>query len=257
MSLTDSQPQAVLLIDDDAISRELLTLLLDAEGFSVSVSASGALALEHLRELRDLGVLPAIILADVQMPGIAGVELAAALRAACPGAVLLSMSASKPRPVVVAAYDGFLIKPFSIRQFLAEVSRTESAVLSIAPVDADATGLGGEYTHSEDEILDPAIRAKFSAAMSAQQLKELYAFCLSDARERIRRMRLLASQGDAEGVRKEAHAIRGSCSMLGASEIARIAAGLEEFASRSCSPAEMEDAIQKLMVACERLACIL
>jgi hypothetical protein len=49
MRASDPHPKTLLLIDDDAISRELLALLLAGEGFAVLVCDSGKAALEHLR----------------------------------------------------------------------------------------------------------------------------------------------------------------------------------------------------------------
>jgi CheY-like chemotaxis protein len=78
MRASDPHPKTLLLIDDDAISRELLALLLEGEGFAVLVCDSGKAALEHLRTVG----LPYITLTDLHMPGISGAELAAALSSA-------------------------------------------------------------------------------------------------------------------------------------------------------------------------------
>jgi CheY-like chemotaxis protein len=114
MRASDPHPKTLLLIDDDAISRELLALLLEGEGFAVLVCDSGKAALEHLRTVG----LPYIALTDLHMPGISGAELAAALSPArAKGAVLLAMSASQPGEGIAEAFDGFLLKPFSALEF--------------------------------------------------------------------------------------------------------------------------------------------
>jgi CheY-like chemotaxis protein len=114
MRASDPHPKTLLLIDDDAISRELLALLLEGEGFAVLVCDSGKAALEHLRTVG----LPYIALTDLHMPGISGAELAAALSPArAKGAVLLAMSASQPGEDIAEAFDGFLLKPFSALEF--------------------------------------------------------------------------------------------------------------------------------------------
>jgi CheY-like chemotaxis protein len=110
MRASDPHPKTLLLIDDDAISRELLALLLEGEGFAVLVCDSGKAALEHQRTVG----LHYIALTDLHMPGISGAELAAALSSArAKGAVLLAMSASQPGEGIAETFDGFLLKPFS------------------------------------------------------------------------------------------------------------------------------------------------
>lgn len=58
----DSAP--ILVIDDDLATREVLSMLLDAEGYTVQTATDGAAALQHLRQ----GEHPALILLDLMMP---------------------------------------------------------------------------------------------------------------------------------------------------------------------------------------------
>ena len=51
--------------------------------------------------------------------------------------------------------------------------------------------------------------------------------CVNDARKRIAGMRALAADHDAAKFMREAHAIKGGCGMLGATELHRMAARLE------------------------------
>ena len=71
-------PQRLLIIEDDPVSRELLSVLLAVEGFDVLLAESGEEALQQLRsDAVD------VILTDMQMPGISGAELAGKLRTVC------------------------------------------------------------------------------------------------------------------------------------------------------------------------------
>ena len=77
-------------------------------------------------------------------------------------------------------------------------------------------------------VLDETIYRKLTGSMPAPQLKEMYSMCVNDARARIVSMRqTLATARDSAQFIREAHAIKGSCGMLGATELHRIAAGLE------------------------------
>jgi CheY-like chemotaxis protein len=103
----------VLVIDDDAMSRDLLCVLLEAEGYAVECAESGEAALTHLHQS---GHAPGLVLADAQMPGLTGAQLAGELRRACPPAtLLLAMSGSRPPEQIIARFDGFLLKPFKMK----------------------------------------------------------------------------------------------------------------------------------------------
>jgi HPt (histidine-containing phosphotransfer) domain-containing protein len=64
--------------------------------------------------------------------------------------------------------------------------------------------------------------------MRPQQLEQLYALCLSDIDSRVKKMQLAASSGDNATYRSEAHAIKGSCGMVGAMELQTLATSMEK-----------------------------
>ncbi len=66
-------PVRVLVIDDDALSREVFALLLQDAGYAVETTESGDEALLHLQKANPL---PQVVLTDLQMPGISGNPLA-------------------------------------------------------------------------------------------------------------------------------------------------------------------------------------
>ncbi|HEV3074639.1 MAG TPA: response regulator [Thermoanaerobaculia bacterium] len=70
--------EAILLVEDDAILRDLFSSVLGQCGYEVSVAANGneALAAVHRRPGRF-----GLVISDVQLPGMSGVELARQLRA--------------------------------------------------------------------------------------------------------------------------------------------------------------------------------
>jgi HPt (histidine-containing phosphotransfer) domain-containing protein len=94
--------------------------------------------------------------------------------------------------------------------------------------------------------------------MPPTQLHQMYAMCVQDARDRIAAMRGLASNHDAVEFVRQAHAIKGGCGMLGATEIYRMAARLEKSglgAEGLVSPGV--NPLDKLNSACDRLERIL
>ena len=225
-----------LVVDDDAVSREVLSLLLTRQGYSVEVADSGDAALLLLQEAP--GSLSDVVLTDLQMPGLAGVALACQMHAVCGSRVmLLAMSGSEPGQEVREAFDGFLLKPFSM-EALAETLAGRSAVWASGAILEDVI------------ILDQAVYEKLAASMRPERLGQLYALCLDDARRRIEVMRLAASRGDDDVYRKEAHAIKGGCGMVGAAELQRLATSME---TRGLDATNHVATLDEFLLGCERL----
>ncbi|HEV8241330.1 MAG TPA: response regulator [Thermoanaerobaculia bacterium] len=105
---TASHP--ILVIDDHDDTRNLLVELLEIEGFTVLGAASGEQALALVRSHR-----PCMILLDLGLPDIAGLELVLRLRAEANGAgtpiYALSGFTNLRSAALAAGIDGFLIKP--------------------------------------------------------------------------------------------------------------------------------------------------
>jgi CheY-like chemotaxis protein/HPt (histidine-containing phosphotransfer) domain-containing protein len=201
-----------LVVDDDELSRELFALLLDAEGHEVQTAATGAEALALLTG--DAGPMPDVILCDMQMPGISGAALASALRKAAAGTTkLLAMSGTQPTEETLLGFDGFLLKPFSMQALDTMLARAddgpEVGATAGQPVGADTAM----------PALNEEIYAKMAKMMPGEQLGEMYAMCLTDARKRLGQMAKLAEDGDDEGFRKTAHTVKGGCGMIGATEL--------------------------------------
>lgn len=206
-------PFTVLVIDDDALSREVLVLLLEVAGYTAESADSGEAGLSLLQSAP---LLPQAILADLQMPGITGNALARRLRPLCgPTATLLAMSATPPEDGSARDFDGFLLKPFSIDLFTATLA-------GVAPAATN-----GSHTQ-ETPILDESIYRKLTGSMRPPQLEQLYALCLTDIDARLTKMQLAASSRDDKTYRAEAHAIKGSCGMVGAVELQSLATSMEK-----------------------------
>ncbi|MDR3744824.1 MAG: response regulator [Acidobacteriaceae bacterium] len=257
----------VLLIDDDAMSRELLAALLGREGYAVQVAESGAAALEVLQQG---AFAPDLVLTDLQMPGIYGSRLADMLRSAGPAtALLLAMSGSRPLAQEISHYDGFLLKPFKLAE-IADALQTHrhpaKAIHSASdheidnPMQAEpsAPSALGDSTDVH-LVLDESVYKKLSDTLSAQQLNELYAMCVSDVRRRMEAMRGLAAAGEMMSFVREAHSIKGSCGMLGATELHRLAAQMEAcgLEPSGASATQAVNSLDDLAAACARLERVL
>lgn len=245
----------MLVIDDDELSREVLRLLLEEEGYAVEAAPSGEVALEMLGgggrgsgeggEFKDGSAGaggPDVVLMDLQMPGLCGEDLAREVRGRCGGSTrLLAMSGSPLRDEDAGAYDAFLLKPFSMEEF-ARVLREGGSTRAEA-----TTGLS--ISPGASEVLDEKIFAGFAAMIGAEPMRELYGHCLRDAATQLRAMRRAARESDDAGLRKCAHAMKGSLGMVGARELERMCSAFERNglqATTFASFAEFADGLGRL-----------
>jgi PAS domain S-box-containing protein len=112
----------ILVADDNADMRDYLTRLLRSAGHRVEAVGNGRTALEAARART-----PELVISDVMMPGMDGLELVAALRAdprtASTPVLLLSARAGQEASIegLEAGADDYLVKPFSSAELLARV----------------------------------------------------------------------------------------------------------------------------------------
>ena len=232
--MPDKPPFRILVIDDDTLSRELLTLLLLREGYAVDSAESGDAALEALREQSTPS--PDAILADLQMPGTRGFELALQLRGVCGHARLIAISASASSNGDSDGYDTFLLKPFS------------SEALACA-LQASASPLPDKPIRQNVTVLDQDVYNKLAETMRPDLVAQLYSLCLTDVSSREAAMREAAARGDDATFRRQAHAIKGSAGMLGAVELQTFATAMEDDGI----PANYVATLDEFILACNRL----
>ncbi len=131
-----SKPR-VLIVDDDTSLREFLEIFLAKEGYRVDSAASGQDALEKLKANNFN-----LVITDVRMPGMDGVELLRAVKAMDPGLPVILITAFASLDAAVEAMKegawDYLTKPFRIEELRNVVenaisSRQEQA---LKPVDS-------------------------------------------------------------------------------------------------------------------------
>ena len=97
-------PLSILVVDDEQPIRELLSWMLGDAGHVVHEAAEGKAALDFLRTNQPVD----IILSDINMPGMDGIELSRCVGTEWPGLPVLLIS-GRPPPAGVRA---FIAKPF-------------------------------------------------------------------------------------------------------------------------------------------------
>jgi CheY-like chemotaxis protein len=114
---------SILIVDDEYGLAEIMADLLTAQGHTVATAINGKLALESLRQTR-----PDLILADLMMPVMPGDEMVRQLRRdpACRDIPVIMMSAAGFDELDADLHphiSGFLQKPFTFNDFMAELDR--------------------------------------------------------------------------------------------------------------------------------------
>jgi len=119
--VSDQRP-SVLVVDDEAAILETLRILLRNEGFEPHVAHGGRKALEQLPELR-----PDIVLTDIRMPNVTGVEVLSAAREADPDTPVILMTAQATLQSAMQAVNAgafyYIQKPFRNDELIAIVRR--------------------------------------------------------------------------------------------------------------------------------------
>ncbi len=112
----------ILIIDDEALFREDLATLLESEGYTCLTAASGEEGLARAEHER-----PAVILTDLVMPGIGGLEVVDRLATASPESVVVVITAFGSLDSAVEAFRrgaaDYVMKPMVAQDLLAKVRR--------------------------------------------------------------------------------------------------------------------------------------
>ena len=230
----------VLLVDDDAVSLELMALLLAHEGHQVLRANDAGAALELLAA--DQTLRPDVLLVDLQMPGVSGGQLAERVRAmGSPKPLLLAMSATEIQSRQLPVFDGFLLKPLALDELRKALNPKNQGMRS------HRTTRPAAETPST-KTLDTAVVRKLLAMMPVGALHDLVSACIADSRTSIETIK--KSLGDDNRIRQYAHRIKGSAAMIGATHLAKLASGLEAGGNKGAATLLVLD---DLVSACNEL----
>ena len=153
--LLREEPIAIAIVDGDAETRFFLQRILEQSGGYRCVGCYGS-GEEALRELP--GAAPRIVLMDVRLPGISGIECMRWLKGRLPGLIVVLVSELTDPGTMSAALtaggDAYLTKPFAVAQCLATVRFSvrpdRSAPLVSGEVKAPSTRGGEACTRLTD-----------------------------------------------------------------------------------------------------------
>ena len=227
---------AVLLVEDNSVIRQMIRLFLIRSGHDVALAESGEAALAHLSENRvDL------VLMDIQMPGMDGVETTRRIRASqsgltgpdVPVVALTAHSLKGDRErFLEAGMDDYVAKPVDVPSLLEVIARV------IGRRGGEQTA--GAPAGSKQSGPEPAAHAVFDLAWLMERLggsKEAFEtvrdLFIKSAPAKMSDLAEAFKSRDLSAVRRVAHSIKGLALQMGAVLTRDLAADLEEAAERN------------------------
>ena len=115
MRRADGSPIQILVVDDEPVLAEMVSMALRYEGWTITTAGDGAAALAAARQTR-----PDAVVLDVMLPDISGLEVLGALRELMPGLPVLLLTAKDAVEDRIAGLsaggDDYVTKPFSLEE---------------------------------------------------------------------------------------------------------------------------------------------
>ncbi|GAB3254185.1 hypothetical protein GCM10027296_22160 [Chitinimonas naiadis] len=234
----------LLIVEDNALNRQVVSELLGAEGALITLACGGLEGVDIVLRHPDRFDL---IIMDVQMPDIDGLEATRRIRAvpACRTVPILAMtanaSAADRQVCLDAGMDEHIGKPIDLEATVAVIcslTGRESRPLSRVEKAANPSG-----RRSPDDCLDSAL-----ARLGGDT--QLYASILSalslDCERLIASAEVGRAKADWKQVAMDMHTLKGNASTAGAYSLARYAAEIEQQVRQQPSVAVGEDALMRL-----------
>jgi signal transduction histidine kinase/CheY-like chemotaxis protein/HPt (histidine-containing phosphotransfer) domain-containing protein len=227
----------ILLVEDNVVNRKVAVATLEGLGLEVIEAENGRLALDAVRREKF-----SLILMDVNMPVMDGIEATRHIRAAeAVGELegrrpIIAVTANVMREAIdsclEAGMDAFLPKPFQRQQLLDMLDTWLATADQRAPAPVPATV-------AADGAID---MARFHAASQAmgEDFPLLVGEFLSSTARLVAEVKDAAQRHDDANIATFAHTIRSSAATMGATTLATLAAKLEGLARERSSGLEAQ-----------------
>ncbi len=218
------RPLRILVAEDHAVNRKVVTLLLRKRGHIVRAVENGRAA---VRTLERTSQPFDVVVMDLQMPVMGGLDAARAIRRREGGGSrrvpIIALTAHALRGdrerCLEAGMDDYLPKPIDIDQLTAAVERLGTGGVPEVAVTPPAGA----------ETFDETAALRYTGGDRAL-LRRAVGLFRSDYPASLRRMRRAIGRRDGEALRQNAHALKGSAATIGGAAVSMSAAALEKAA---------------------------
>jgi signal transduction histidine kinase/DNA-binding response OmpR family regulator/HPt (histidine-containing phosphotransfer) domain-containing protein len=213
----------ILLAEDNKINQQLVSMLLRKADHQVDIAENGKLAVEAVCD-GDYDV----VLMDVQMPILDGVQATRLIRALSPPrnavpiiALTAHAMAGAKEQYLAAEMDDYLPKPIDIIALFSRLNAVAAGLIGRSvvdpPISADSVSV---------PTIDPSRLQMIAEVMVGEQLGDFVNVFLASSAARIERIRELVAPDGLEEVSREAHTLLGSAGNFGALRLSKLAAEL-------------------------------
>jgi two-component system OmpR family response regulator len=148
MRRADGNPINVLVVDDEAVLAEMVSMALRYEGWNIATAGDGAAALEAARSQR-----PDVVVLDVMLPDMSGLDVLRKLREESPQLPVLLLTAKDALEDRIAGLtaggDDYVTKPFSLEEVVLRL-RALLRRTGVTTEDSGAQLVVGDLVLNED-----------------------------------------------------------------------------------------------------------
>ena len=229
-------PLRILLAEDNAINQKVALRLLERLGYGADVVGDGRQALARLDH-----AAYDVILMDVQMPEMDGLEASRAICArwaASKRPCIIAMTAEAMQgdreKCLAAGMDDYIVKPVTLDRLAAALAKCRPLAAATAPEAAAAPPVEKQRiaagTALDRDVLDQ-LREDLGGTAA---LREVIRSFLDQTPSVLSALRDAAARADVPSIRRAAHMIKGTSSILGARELSEQCAEIERVGQTGC-----------------------
>jgi PAS domain S-box-containing protein len=240
--LAERMPLRILVAEDNVVNQQLALLLLKKLGYRADVTADGRETLQALeREPYD------VVLMDVQMPTMDGLEATRSIRQRWPEgrrphviAATANAMQEEREACLAAGMDDYLSKPIRMKDLAAALRRCRPRVAPRPPAGAREAGVGAQAPPEHEPsgqprsagVLNPPALERLMQTIGDDRglLAALVDTFLNDVPRLIDGARQGLQQGRADEVRRAAHTLKSNGATFGATRLSELSRELEALA---------------------------
>lgn len=186
MRRADGQPVTVLVVDDEPVLAEMVSMALRYEGWNITTAGDGSSAIAAARRQR-----PDVVVLDVMLPDMSGLDVLHKLRSENPGLPVLLLTAKDAVEDRIAGLtaggDDYVTKPFSIEEVVLRL-RALLRRTGVTTVDSGAQLVVGDLVLDEDS--HEVMRAGEQVSLTSTEF-ELLRFMMHNSKRVLSKAQIL------------------------------------------------------------------